>query len=225
MTKILIVAATSFEIAGLVSYLNVHFEVKEGKFTKDDLSVDVLVTGVGMVYTTYYLTAMFTEGYSYDLVINAGLCGSFDTSIELGSVVNICKDRFADIGVTEQDGNFVSAFELKFMDENADPYTDGWIENKSGSGDFLPAKSSITVNNVSGTAAGISLFKNKYAADMESMEGAACAFVCEKFHQKYLQIRSVSNYIEPRNRASWKVELALDNLNEVLISMISAYTR
>nr|MBP8894284.1 futalosine hydrolase [Saprospiraceae bacterium] len=88
--------------------------------------------------------------------------------------------------------------------------------------DFLPNRSAVTVNSVSGSGSGIMRLKAAYSADVESMEGAAFAFVCSKFDQRYLQLRAISNYIEPRNRSNWKVELALDNLNKVLISMIEA---
>jgi futalosine hydrolase len=37
----------------------------------------------------------------------------------------------------------------------------------------------------------------------------------------YIQLRSVSNYIEPRNRASWKIPLAVKNLNDTLINALN----
>ena len=175
-----------------------------------------------MVNMTYSMTGLLTSGQSYDLAINAGLGGVFDLNSNLGDVVNIVKDTFADIGVIEQDDNFVSVFDLQFIDANELPYTNGWIENRDGNSDFLPNRSAVTVNSVSGSGSGIMRLKAAYSADVESMEGAAFAFVCSKFDQRYLQLRAISNYIEPRNRSNWKVELALDNLNKVLISMIEA---
>ena len=222
MKEILIVSATPFEIAGLVAYLDSGFELKSGVYKNDYLSVTILVSGLGMVNTTYALTGLLSSVDPYNLAINAGLCGSFDRDTPLGTVVNINKDTFGDLGVTEQDGSFVSAFDLRFISGDEHPYTDGWIVNKNGGGDFLPNKSSVTVNNVSGSIQGIAMLKQKYTPDMESMEGASFAFVCEKFEQNYLQIRAVSNFIEPRNRSNWNVELALDNLNEVLIGMLQA---
>ncbi|HQW71307.1 MAG: futalosine hydrolase [Saprospiraceae bacterium] len=222
MKKLLIVAATSFEIAPLFNFLTESFETKEGTYHKNGLEVQVLIAGVGMVNMTYSMTGLLTSGQSYDLAINAGLGGAFDLNSNLGDVVNIVKDTFADIGVIEQDDNFVSVFDLQFIDANELPYTNGWIENRDGNSDFLPNRSAVTVNSVSGSGSGIMRLKAAYSADVESMEGAAFAFVCSKFDQRYLQLRAISNYIEPRNRSNWKVELALDNLNKVLISMIEA---
>jgi len=222
MKRILIVSATPFEIAGVVAHLENNFRMEGDLFKNKEVEVKILVTGLGMVNTTYSMTGLLSADAAYDLAINAGLCGCFDTSVELGSVVNIDRDTFGDLGVTEHDGSFVSAFDLRFINENEKPYEKGWIVNNNGQGNFLPNKSSVTVNNVSGSLSGIQMIREKYNADMESMEGAAFAFVCEKFEQNYLQIRSVSNYIEPRNRSNWQVEKALDSLNMTLIGMLEA---
>ena len=45
------------------------------------------------------------------------------------------------------------------------------------------------------------------------MEGAACMMVCQKFNIPSLQIRSISNFIEERNKEKWNLSLAIKNLN------------
>jgi futalosine hydrolase len=37
---------------------------------------------------------------------------------------------------------------------------------------------------------------------------------------KYVQIRAVSNYVEPRNKENWQMGLAIKNLNEYLITLL-----
>ena len=54
---------------------------------------------------------------------------------------------------------------------------------------------------------------NRVNPDIESMEGAAFFMVCQKFKLPCLQIRTISNKIENRNKQNWKIELAIDNLN------------
>ena len=39
---------------------------------------------------------------------------------------------------------------------------------------------------------------------------------------KFLQIRSISNYVETRNRENWNIPLAIQNLNQVLTEMLQA---
>ena len=35
----------------------------------------------------------------------------------------------------------------------------------------------------------------------------------------FTQIRAISNFVEPRNRENWKMQEAIQNLNEVLIEL------
>ena len=96
--KILLVVATKSEII-------------ENKF-KD---CDVMVTGVGMVNTTFSLTKRLSEK-SYDLVINIGVAGSFNSAIKIGDVVEVIEDNFSEIGF--EDGNSFSEF-TNFRIENS----------------------------------------------------------------------------------------------------------
>jgi futalosine hydrolase len=48
------------------------------------------------------------------------------------------------------------------------------------------------------------------------MEGAAFHFVCLREEIPFMQIRVVSNYVEPRNKNSWNIPLAIANLNDFL---------
>jgi len=38
----------------------------------------------------------------------------------------------------------------------------------------------------------------------------------------FLQIRSISNYVEPRNKDNWDLPLAISNLNNTLIELITS---
>ena len=82
--KILIVAATEEEITLL-------------RTLSPDPKPDFLVTGVGMVSTTYELSKKLQEK-KYDFVLNCGLAGSFDRSIPLGEVVQVIEDAFSELG-------------------------------------------------------------------------------------------------------------------------------
>ena len=53
------------------------------------------------------------------------------------------------------------------------------------------------------------------------MEGAACMMVAEKLDVKFMQIRSVSNYVETRNRDNWNLDLAIKNLHKELYNILS----
>ena len=55
---------------------------------------------------------------------------------------------------------------------------------------------------------------------LESMEGAAVFYACRQAGVACLQIRSVSNYVEKRNRDAWKIGLAVKNLNTFAESLL-----
>ena len=52
------------------------------------------------------------------------------------------------------------------------------------------------------------------------MEGAALHFVCLQQKISFIQIRSVSNYVGERNKSSWKMEEAINQLNKTLITFL-----
>ena len=189
--KILLVAATNQEI-------------KKDLFS----SKDILITGVGMLNTTLNLTAKLIST-NYDLVINMGVAGSFNSDIKIGNVVEVVEDIFSEIGF--EDGGSFSEF------------TDFDIENrfKSEGRTNLKKVKGITVNTVHGNKKSISEVVSRLNPDIESMEGAACFMVCNNFSIPCIQIRSISNKVEKRNTENWDLPLAIENLNSEVEQIIS----
>lgn len=219
---LLIVSATPFEIAPLRQYLEGTFEEETSNvFTKGEQKITLLITGVGMTHTALNL-GRFLVIESPDLVINAGIAGSFSKKIELGAVVQVISERFADLGVEEADGRFTDVHEMDLLAANEFPFEKGQLMHPEGHQfKFLPTANGLTVNKVHGTAASISALKKKYAADIETMEGAAFFLACMTADVSFLAIRSISNFVEPRNRAAWDLPLAIGNLNAVLVNLIN----
>jgi len=52
------------------------------------------------------------------------------------------------------------------------------------------------------------------------MEGAAFFAGCERANGDFIQIRTVSNYVEKRDKSKWEMPLAIKNLNDFLINFI-----
>ena len=85
----------------------------------------------------------------------------------------------------------------------------------------------ITVNKVHGNVNSINamrkrLLQNNTLCFTESMEGAAVAYVAAKQNIAAIQLRGISNMVEPRNRNNWNIQLALQNLNEVLFEFLTS---
>src|SRR4029077_19424795 len=66
----------------------------------DRRTIDVLVTGVGMVATAARCARALART-SYALALNVGVCGAFDPSIPLGTVVHVVRDRIAELGAED----------------------------------------------------------------------------------------------------------------------------
>ena len=71
----------------------------------------------------------------------------------------------------------------------------------------------ITVNTVHGNDQSINEILGRLNPDIESMEGAVVFKVCKEMKVPCIQIRSISNKIERRNKSSWNLDLAIKNLN------------
>ena len=82
----------------------------------------------------------------------------------------------------------------------------------------------ITVNKVHGNAQSIEKTIQLHQPQTESMEGAAVFYACQQLNIPAMQIRSISNYVEPRNRESWQIGLAVKNLNDWLIEFINKFS-
>lgn len=221
--KYLIVAATEFEIAPTLDFLNKNASKKGAEFIFNKNSIQILITGVGVPTVIYSLLKRFSKE-DFDLVIQAGIAGTFSLNNSIGSVVEVASDKFADLGVEEKNGNFTSIFEMGLSEKDEFPFTNGWLENTTVTSDFSFLKKvvGITVNKVSGTSVSIEkVTKNYPKAEIETMEGAAFNYVCLMESKRFVQIRSISNLVEPRNKKNWNIGLAISQLNKVTLKMIS----
>lgn len=210
--NILLVSATQMEIAPFLGELRLDIS-GQGLYSGHYLehTIDVLVTGVGIAQTAYHLGKCLNK--RYDLAINAGICGSFERNIQLGEVVNVTEDYFADLGA-EDNEKFISVSELglpaAYYVKNEFPYAP----------EGIPVVRGVTVNTTHGNDASIARFCSRIKADTESMEGAAFLWACNQERIKCIQLRAVSNYVEKRDRSKWKITEAIRSLNTVLLKIV-----
>ena len=216
--RLLVVAATPAEIAPLVGRLGGS---SAGSIFHGH-QVDVLVTGVGMVATAAG-AARALATHQYDAALNLGVCGSFDRTRPLGTVVHVTADGFPELGVEDGD-RFVSAAAIGLVDANAAPWTGGVIVNHAPPSwpvlQALPEVSGVTVNTVHGSEASIAALLERSHPDVESMEGAAFLYACLVAGVPCAQVRAVSNYVERRSRAAWKMGEAIDALTATGLAIL-----
>jgi len=213
--NILLVAATQAEINPFL----LHHGFQNLSIRKKQIGehqVSVLISGVGMVATAFAMGSYCAEKV-FDLAINAGIAGSFDTAIQPGDLCRVSEDILAEFGA-EDGSNFLSADTIglgkSLFSATTIPGFPGY--------DQLKNVKAVTVNKVHGNEKSIAEFVDRFHPQIETMEGAAFFYACEQAGKPGIQIRAISNVVERRNRANWQVELAIKNLNDTLIQLFNA---
>ena len=215
--RILIVAATEAEIRPLKESQDSRIKNQGSNSLPSGEGwggAAFLITGVGMVATAFALGNHLATN-KYDLIINLGIAGSFDSSIKLGEVVEIIEDTFAELGA-ENDEQFLPLEILGFGETTYKPNDHPFINIKQ--------VTAITVNKVHGNQNSIDSVVKRLNPQLESMEGASVFYACKQAGVACVQIRAVSNYVEKRNRDAWQIGLAVKNLNIFAIDLLHVLT-
>jgi len=213
---ILLTAATAFEIDPIFDYL------EKQEFRVGENEVGMQITGIGSMMTTYELTKAAIQ-LRPDYIIQAGIAGSFEASLAPPQVVLVKDEIMGDLGAAEKEG-FADIFDLKLMDTSAFPFMNKRLINPLLDGKTshynLQVVSGVTINEVSTNKTRIELLKEKYKAQIESMEGAALHYIALKNKIPFLQIRAISNAVGERDKKKWKIKEAIKTLNDSLINIL-----
>ena len=213
--RILIVAATSKEIDPfIIKHAFTKSKTSDLLVSKKLAQVRILITGVGMVNTAFFLGKYLNA--HFDLAINAGICGAFKKTIAIGETVCITEEVISEMGA-EDGADFIKHDTLSLggsnrylLKSNIKPAPLKQLKKVKG----------ITVNTVHGNTRSIKSVVSLYDPDVESMEGAAFAMACSAHKVNAIELRSISNRVERRNRSKRNMALAVKNLNEKLSSLI-----
>ena len=223
--RLLLVAATELELAPLVHRLTPgsHSFGPLRPYSHGAHLVDVLTTGVGMVATAAWCARVLARE-SYDLALNLGVCGSFDPAYPPGTVVHVTADCIPELGA-EDDQQFLTVQQLGLLGPDDAPFTGGRLVNPEAPANRaiaeLRAVNGVTVNTVHGHEPSIARVVERFDHPVvETMEGAAFMYACLVSGVRFAQVRAVSNMVEKRNRAAWKLAEAVAALNHVALRII-----
>ena len=219
--KTLIVSATHLELKPLLEKAEKidRIDDKLSSYHIDGNEFDLLCTGVGMVATSFHMGRVLSS-HKYDRVINAGIAGSFEKNIPLGTVVEIVEDQFPEMGA-EDGEHFLSLLDLELIEADDFPYQSGVLSNEQEIWDLTyPKVKSITVNTAHGSEERIAKTEQRLRPQVESMEGAAFFYACKTAKIPCVQIRAISNYVERRDKASWDIPRAIQRLNTEILKLI-----
>lgn len=203
--KVLIMTAVAAEQAAVLRELN------------NNNNIDVVIAGVGPVQAAVSTTKALCKA-KYDLVISAGIGGGFSGHAEMGDVVVATRTIAADLGAQTGDG-FVFIEQLGF---GSSQFSIDETLTKKISTALIAAKLSVqmgpilTVNTVTGTKeATLEMISRVPDATAEAMEGFGVATAAEDAGLPFLEIRTISNHVGPRDRDSWQIKEALETLKNV----------
>jgi futalosine hydrolase len=220
--RILVVAATAMEVAPIVRGLGAAGpRDRTSGYVHKSRDIDVLVTGVGMIAASAWTSRALSER-TYDLALNAGICGSFDSALLPGAVVNVVTDTVAELGAEDGDG-FLPLEALGLPDDGLGGPKPSCIRNRPPDNAALaglPAVSGVTVNTVHGSERSIAQVVARFRPQVETMEGAGFMFACAIRELPFAQVRSVSNMVERRNRSAWKIPEAIGALAPVVLQIL-----
>jgi futalosine hydrolase len=210
--KILLVAATELEVQ---PFLNTTISIIEPNKT-----VELLICGIGIPATVYQLTTKLLRT-RYDLVIQAGIAGSFAKKLKKGDVIMVRRDAFAGPGI-EENGEY-KTLQVGLSGENEFPLGHDWLVNHNHilKMTHLDVVNAVTTDIITDNKKKNKQIKKKFEADIESMEGAAFHYVCLQQKVPFLQLRSISNVVGVRDKSKWKIREAIDNLNTELMAILN----
>jgi len=197
--RALIVTAVSVERDAVLKALN------------GDPRFDVLMGGVGPVAAAVNTTRALAAA-DYSLVINAGIAGGFPGKAEVGSLVVATEIVSADLGAETPEG-FRSLDDLGFGSTRI--RTEVGLVDKVASAlriAKLPVNIGpvLTVSTVTGTDdTTLELATRIEGATAEAMEGFGVGFAALDHKLPFLEIRSISNMVGPRDGSAWKIKEAL----------------
>jgi len=223
--RLLIVAATAMEVGPLAAALGEAVpgspeRTRTYRYRGHD--IDLLVTGVGMVATAAWCSRVLART-GHDVALNVGVFGSFDPAFAPGAVVHVISDRIAELGAEDAD-RFLTIEELNLLDREGGPLARAELVNgsppPSAALERLPKANGITVNTVHGNVRTIAAVRQRFAPSVESMEGAGFMYSCLLSAVSFAQLRAVSNVVEARDRAAWRLAEAVANLTAATLDVI-----
>lgn len=213
--QVVITSATQGEVSIAQQQLNTRFADSDSA-----IKLSFHKSGVGLLASAVSLTQLTIQKPA--LVIQAGIAGCFDETVELGQVYVIGDEALADTGV-EENGTWKDMFDLNLEQANNAPFSNKklinpWLPQYNLTA--LPVVSSVTINEITTNLKRKQQIIEKYNPFIESMEGAALHYACGLHNIPFLQMRATSNYIGERDKTKWLMKDAIVNLNKALIDYI-----
>jgi futalosine hydrolase len=193
-----------------------HSRLSAWRGTLADYPVLAVVAGMGKTNAARATTAVL-ERFRVDRVIGFGVAGAYPGSgLDVGGLGLATREHYGDEGVLTRDGwrgceeigiPLLTTAEAQHF--NDFPVDTGWLDAGlsalRAAGTACVSGPFVTVSTCSGTRARGDELARRFDAICETMEGAAYAHVAALYGLPFLEIRGISNLVEDRNLAGWRL--------------------
>ena len=182
-------------------------------------SLVLVAGGVGTSAAAAATSAVLAQG-SFDAVLSVGIAGGF-SGHAIGSVIVAPRSVAADLGCQVAD-RFLPLSEMGFGADSyaADPRWLSLATARAQSTRLVVQVGDIgTVSTITGTAAGAATHAGRHSCAGEAMEGFAVAAAASLFGVPFLEVRTVSNAVGPRDTSQWRIGDALNALAAVVAAI------
>lgn len=188
---------------------------------------DVVVATIGVgsaeaaAATARLLAFAEAAGRPYAAVISAGIGGGLPGRAVIGDTVVATRSIAADLGADSPDG-YLPIEELGF----GNSVTDADTALVALLREVLPTALTgdvLTVNTVTGTADRAADLTSRHpSARAEAMEGYGVAVAARAAGVPFAELRTISNPVGPRDRASWNLPAAFTALTAAFTALSAA---
>ncbi len=210
-----------------------HAEIREGQWKEirtHGRNCLQVVTGIGPINAAFTLGQVLGIYPGLKGVISLGIAGSFDlNSLPLGGWVAADEEIWPEFGIRQDEG--VEAQALGFplghagteavWDRIALDPREAAARMKISLPPSLPRAPSITVAGVTSTRKRAVFLQSTYHAATENMEGFSLALACATHEIPFLEIRTISNRVGPRDRATWQIKKACRKLGDIVPALFA----
>jgi futalosine hydrolase len=181
----------------------------------------IVTLGVGKTAAAMHLTGLLRSAPDTRAVLLFGVAGAFPdrhrstpAPVRRGGLCLVGSERFGDEGVETPEG-FQDLQSLKLGDCGPFPASPRMAQQAAAMLG-VPIVRGVTVSTCSGTENASKRMGKRSGADIETMEGAAVAYVCRQFELPLLHVRAISNWTGDRARGDWNLGIAIDAVQQAV---------
>jgi futalosine hydrolase len=185
--------------------------------------INHLICGIGPVNSMFNIL-IYIDKTKPDFIILSGIGGALkESGVAKNDVCIAVSEIFADLGRCEEEAiipvnieNEQSAPKKFCLQKYWQNYLNSDILNKSG----IKPVDMITVCCSTACINRLNILRKNFDFQMENMEGASVAMICEKFNIPLIELRGVSNYIYENNNL-WNIKGSLEQTSRALKKVLT----